>query len=208
MAMPEWWNEWWNSLTTLNQTFYAAAAFFSVFFLWQLIAAIVGLGSEEVDTADADVAGDVHHDFAAESAEAMDAFRLISIRSMISFLTLFTWGGALYLNWGMRRTTAIGYAVLWGLGGMVTVALILYGLRKLAQRGTSDLATCVGERGTVYLDIPEDGAGEVRVPVSGMLSHVRARCAGGRPLKAGVAVRVVRRLDQTTVEVEPVAENQ
>lgn len=205
--MPESWTQWWNSLTTLNQTFYAAAAFFSIFFLWQLIAALVGLGGGEADASDADVAGDVHDDFAAESAEAMDAFRLISIRSMISFLTLFTWGGALYLNWGMRPTTAIGYAVLWGLGGMFAVALILYGLRKLAQRGTSDLATCVGQRGIVYLDIPEDGAGEVRVPVSGILSHVRARTADGKSLKAGVAVRVVRRLDQTTVEVEPIGEN-
>ncbi len=37
--------EWWNALTTLNQVFYVLAGFFSLIFAWQLISALIGLGS-------------------------------------------------------------------------------------------------------------------------------------------------------------------
>ena len=41
---------WWESLTTLNQWFYGVAAFFGVLFLWQMVMAFFGLGTEtEVD---------------------------------------------------------------------------------------------------------------------------------------------------------------
>lgn len=194
--------EWWNNLTELNKVFYCAAAFFSVFFLWQLVAVLMGLGGEGGEVEDVDVAEDFEPGAEAEAAEAVASFKLLSIRSIISFFTLFTWGGALYLNWGEPLPTAMGYSVIWGLAGMVGVALIFWGLRKLARAGTSDLRTCVGKRGTVYLDIPEDGLGEVRVTVSGVISYVKARSADGKELKAGTPVRVVRQLDQTRVEVE------
>lgn len=207
--MPEWLTEWWNRLTPLNQGFYVAAAFFSVFFLWQLIAALLGLGGEGADVDEIDVAEDFEPAAGADAAEAVASFKLLSIRSIISFCTLFTWGGALYLDLGKEQpTTAIGYSVLWGLGGMFAVALVFYGLRRLTQRGTSDIRTSVGKRGSVYLDIPEDGVGEVRVSVSGVLSHVKARAADGMELKAGTPVRVVRRLNQTTVEVEKIEEKE
>jgi len=214
MVMPEWFTNWWNSLTLLNQVFYGAAAFFGVFFLWQLVAALIGMSGEEVDVGEADVGdvdvGDVDVGDADEfeAAESIASFKLLSIRSIISFFTLFTWGGALYLNWGYPRQTAITYSVLWGLAGMFSVALIFWGLRKLTKAGTSDLRTCVGKPGTVYLDIPEDGMGEVRVTVSGVISYVKARSADGKELRAGTRIRVVRRLGQTTVEVEPIEEEE
>jgi hypothetical protein len=225
--------EWWNSLTQLNQIFYAAAAFFSVFFLWQLAAALIGLGghgedvdhggyAEHVDQVDhveyaghGDYVGDSDYDSAydnfehgteADAAETGVTFRLLSIRSILTFFTLFTWGGALYLNRGEPPSTAMTYSVIWGLAGMFSIAFIFYGLRKLTKTGTSDLRTCIGKRGTVYLNIPEGGQGEIRAPVSGVVSHVKARSSYGKELRAGTPVRVVRRLDQTTVEVEPVEE--
>ena len=207
--MPEWFSNWWNSLTPLNQTFYGAAGFFGILFLWQLVAALIGM-SGEADVGEVDF-GDVHdvdYDAGAEAAESIASFKVLSIRSIISFFTLFTWGGALYLNWGYPRQTAITYSVLWGLAGMFSVALIFWGLRKLTKAGTSDLRTCIGKPGTVYLDIPEDGMGEVRVTVSGVVSYVKARSADGKELKAGTPIRVVRRLDQTTVEVVPVEEEE
>jgi len=213
--MPEWFSSWWNGLTPLNQTFYGAAAFFSVFFLWQLVAALIGLGGDEVDVGEADVGdvdvGDVDEfepGAEADAAEAVASFKLLSIRSIISFFTLFTWGGALYLNWGEPPSTAIGYSVLWGLAGMFSVALVFWGMRKLTKAGTSNLRTCIGKPGTVYLDIPEDGMGEVRVTVSGVISYVKARSADGKELEAGTPVRVVRRLGKTTIEVESVEEEE
>ncbi len=213
--MAEWWRsltqEWWNTLTALNKCFYGAAAFFSIFFLWQMLAALIGWGGEE---GEADVVEEVDEvevvdqDVEAGSAEAATSFRLFSIRAMITFFTLFTWGGALYLDQDVPLAAAIGYSVMWGLAGMFAVALIIWGLRKLTKSETSDLKTCVGRTGTVYLDIPKEGPGEVRVSVSGAVSYVKARSVEGKRLKAGTRVRVVRQLDQTTVEVEPVEQEE
>jgi hypothetical protein len=202
--------DWWKNLSQLNQVFFAAAAFFSVFFLWQLIAALTGIGGGESDVEGVDVAEDFDHGFEADAAEAAASFKLLSIRSVISFFTLFSWAGALYLYWGrsISPAMAMAYSLLWGLAGMFGVALVFYVLRKLSRAETGDIRTCIDEQGTVYLDIPADGEGEVRVPVSGVLSHVKARSTEGKELKSGTPVRVTRLLDKTSVEVEPVDQDE
>lgn len=212
--MGDWWKnvigEWWEGLSTLNMTFYGFAAFFSIFFVWQLLAAIVGWGGDEADGGapdELDIAEDADIDVdEGDVGQSTVSFRLFSLRGLITFFTLFTWGGALYLNQGTPVVAAMWYSVLWGVAGMVAVALVIYALRKLTLAGTMDLKTCVGTNGTVYLTIPRGGVGEVRVTVSGTVTYVKARSADGRQIKAGTRVHVVRRVDQTQVEVRPLNE--
>lgn len=209
-------NEWWNNLTQLNQAFYGGAAFFSVFFVWQLISAFMGLDTDsdaEVDVdADAGDGDQAYDDFddgtESDAGETTMAFKLLSVRSIVTFFTLFAWGGALYLNRGDAPARAMGLSAIWGLAGMLSVALFFFLLPKLAHTGTKSLKTAVGTQGSVYLNIPENGSGEIRVTVSGHMSHVRARGAGGKAFGAGARVRVVRQLDQTTVEVAALDEGE
>ena len=84
------------------------------------------------------------------------------------------------------------------------MALLLNWFRRLTESGTKRLVSCVGRRGTVYLDIPAEGYGEIRVTVSGVMSHVKARGKEGVKINAGMPARVLRMLDSATVEVEPV----
>jgi hypothetical protein len=119
---------------------------------------------------------------------------------------LFTWGAALYLGEGRSSGGAIALATLWGLAGMLAIAVLLHWLPRLADSGAKDIASSVGQLGTVYLDIPANGAGQVRVMVSGVLSHVEARGVGGAAIKAPDRVRIVRQLDAKLVEVEPLTE--
>jgi hypothetical protein len=209
---------WWDSLTAVNRGFFCAAAFFSVFFLWQMIAALIGLddeggddmadGSDFETDIDADLDADLD-DFDAgadaDSSATVVAFKLLSIRAIVTFCTLFTWGSALYLSRGDGIARAMGVSALWGLAGMGCVALLLALLPKLAHTGTKRIASSLGAQGTVYLDIPEDGQGEVRVSVSGVVSFVKARCVDGRPLKSGTPVTVKRILDESTVEVDAIS---
>ena len=218
--------DWWASLTTVNQVFYAAAIFFSVLFLWQLIAVLVGLaggeeaevhGAGEADLAGADIEAD--HDFApgehpefehgaqVDGTETMVAFKLLSLRSIMAFCTLFTWAGALYLNQKKPLSTALSYSVAWGLAAMLVVAALFYLMRRLTESGTPRLSTCVGTRGVVYLAIPPGGVGEVRVTVSGAVTHVKARGAGGAEIPPGTPVRVRRIVAPHIIEVEPLAED-
>lgn len=211
--------QWWAGLTTVNQWFYVVSAFFSVFFVWQMIMAIVGLGGGEDVDVDADVdadvdvdvdvdadadAGDGDHDAHAHGDSTVAAFKLLSVRSLLAFCTLFAWAGALYQSQGFTLTKSMGLAVLWGLGAMLIVAKVLHWLLGLTESGTSDLATCVDSRGTVYLNIPANGQGEVRITVSGALSLVKARGAGGQAIQPGTPVRVVQLAGPRLVEVEPV----
>ncbi len=90
---------------------------------------------------------------------------------------------------------------------LILIALVFHWMRKLTETGNLDLNTCVGRQGTVYLDIQEGMLGEVRVNVSGVATHVKARTADSKELKAGVPVTVTRVLDQSTVEVRPDEQN-
>ncbi len=207
--------EWWRGLETVTQWFYGAAAFFSAIFLWQFIMSLIGLsGAEDVDV-DVDIDADVDLDIddleassASDAADSVAAFRLLSIRAVLAFLTLFFWAAAMHHDAGTSLTRAIAYGTFWGLGAFAVVALALNLMRKLAETGNPRLQTCVGTRGTVYLDIPADGTGEARVSVSGVVSHVKARSADGKPLKAGTPIQVLRTLGPTTIEVKPVEENE
>ena len=207
-------NEWWNSLDSLNQWFYGTAVFFSVIFLWQFISSLIGLGGEaDVDVdADIDAEGldldDIEAHSLEEAGQSAAAFKVLSLRAILAFCTMFTWAGAMYLNTGLSVDRSILYALLWGCGGWVVVVLLVNWMRKLAETGTPQLATCVGDNGVVYLDVPDGGRGEIRVMVSGAMAHVRARSADGKAISAGAAIRVVRLADHTTVEVEPAGKNQ
>lgn len=212
--------EWWAGLTTINQVFYGLAAFFGTLFVWQFIATLLGLSGESDADAGGDVDADVdmdadvdttydqfEHSAEADAAETMAAFKMLSIRSVIAFFTLFSWAGALYLDTGESPTTAMIYATIWGTVGMLIVALMLSWMRKLTETGTRNLNTCVGTMGEVYLDIPEGGVGEVRVTVSGQVSYIKARAAGGAAVASRTPIRVVRKLNQGTIEIKPVEED-
>lgn len=150
-----------------------------------------------------DAAGYGHDgDSGSHDDAGLQTFRLLSIRSLLAFGTLFSWAGALYSGQGGPLAWAMVRALLWGFTGMLVVAAFFWMLPRLTEEGTARLGSAVGETGTVYIDIPEDGVGQVRVTVSGALSFVHARARNNQRLSAGTSVRVVRLLDESTIEVE------
>ncbi len=217
--MTEW--TWWQELAPLSQWLYSGAAFFSILFLWQLVGAILGLmdgdsidahhvdlgsdGRPDFGHAGDDIGAGAGHDGIIDHGSVAD-FKLISLRSLLAFFTLFFWAGALYTSNGMAPFWGLSYAVLWGGAAMAGVATAFYVLRKLVETGTPNIATCVGTRGVVYMDIPSGGQGEIRALVSGAISCVKARSVSGEAIKAGTPVRVLRAVSTTTVEVEPVTQ--
>jgi len=203
--------------------YWGVAAFFSVLFLWQLIATLLGGigGTEHIeaggtdvhadmgaadhdvgghDVAGHDVAGHAGHE-AGTAVESVATFKLLSVRSITAFGLLFGWAGVLYLRTGTGQNTTLLYSVLWGVVGMLIVSAIFYFLMRMTETGTRRLATALGQPGTVYMDIPAGGAGQIRVMISGAVSFVSARVAGGEALKAGAPVVVKRIIGPNTVEV-------
>ena len=198
-------------MAVITQVFYVAAAFFSVIFIWQFVASLIGLSGGEMD-----VDGAVDADFdidavdaadaagAGDAIDSLDAFRLFSIRAILAFCTLFFWAGAMYLDQRVYRPLALAYAFGWGLAGWFVVTLLVNWMRKLAETGNPQIASCVGTRGAVYMDIPADGIGKVRVTVTGAMSMVDARSEGRVAIEAGTAVEVLSIIDDFTVEVRAI----
>lgn len=208
---------WWTNLSSLNQGFFVAAIFFSTIFLWQFISSFSALAGDAVGDGDAgDIDADLDGDIDLADADTdangealqedagLATFRLLSLRSVLAFGTLFSWAGALYLQNTPFATLALVRALLWGLAGMVVVAFFFWALPRLTEEGTARLDTAIGQSAQVYLDIPEDGVGQVKVLVGGMVSFVKARAKTGQRLSAGTVVRVVGTLDNSVLVVEPI----
>lgn len=202
-------------LALLPEMYWGAALCFSALFGWQLLAAIFGHvgGTEHIDAAAAHDVSIAGHDFTAahhlhegsiQGADSVASFKLLSVRSVTAFGLLFGWAGVLYMRQEPPRSQniVILYSILWGGAGMVLTSLIFYFLARMVETGNRRLVTCLGQRGTVYMDIPAGGAGQIKVMVSNAVSFISARTPGGEALKAGTPVVVKRLLDASTVEVE------
>lgn len=200
---------WWLGLSFLNKAFAVSAVTFTVLFLWQILAVIIGLDTDAhspdaggIDHGGLDHAGDSGGDHSAGHGADAVTLTFVSIRSGIAFGTLFSWAGTLYLASGTPAVLAILYSAVWGLIAMFAVAFMLYWLLRQQEWGNASVWTAIGEQGSVYMDIPDHGTGKIRVLVSGAISFVNARSLDGNRLDAGTKVRVVGVVNDNTVEVE------
>ena len=207
-------------LELLREIYWGAALFFTAIFVWQLLATLFGHvgAADQADVSGAADATGAHdavgaHDAAGghgaqeaniHAADSVASFKLLSIRSVVAFGVLFGWAGVLYQRAKTPQNWTMLYSILWGLVGMLIVASIFYFLRRMTETGTPRIETSVGQRSTVYMDIPAGGTGKVRTVVSNTVSFVSARTASGEALAAGTPVVVKRVLDSSTVEVDKV----
>jgi hypothetical protein len=194
-------NTWWSALTPLNHWFFIAAAFFSVFLIWQLIMSLAGLGGGET-VLDSHAEAAWEHHSPDDAAQTVVAFKLLSVRSILAFFTLFSWGGGLYMSRGVTVLPSLLYAVLWGVAAMLIVSGMMYMLRHLTDTGTMQVGSCLGRTAAVYLNIPAGGDGEVRVMCSGTMTHLKARMADGSAVKAGTNVKIAKITGPNSVEVQ------
>lgn len=192
---------WWTTLQPVNQWFFVAAGFFTVFFLIQLVMSLAGLSSGDTDL-DTHIGSTLSHDMPHDAQDSVEAFKLLSVRSVLAFFTLFTWAGGLYMSRGIPQTLALIYALGWGLVAMILVSLLLHMLRRMSETGNLRIGSCVGSSATVYLNIPKGGIGEIRVMCGGIITMVKARANDGGAIPAGTPVKVLRMLGDNSVEVQ------
>ena len=194
---------WWEGISTLNRVFVCSAVVFTLLFVWQLIMTILGVdshggghpGDAEIHSGSESPIHYEVHNFGG------DAFTLISTRSILAFGTLFSWSGALYLADGTPILFTLFYSLIWGTLAMLGVSLILHFLLRMQEQGNASAWWALGEKGTVYINIPVDGSGKVRLMVRGVMSIVNARSQNGSPIIEGTRVKVVNVVNPNTVEV-------
>lgn len=218
----EWFSSWWNDLELVEQVLYCIAIPSSLVLVIQTIIMLLGIGHgsegfNPSDTSgmdggfDSDVSGDgtldtdmPYHDI--NSPADIADFRLLSVQSVIAFLTIFSWSGITAISSGMPEWAAMLLAAVLGFGAMFLVAKIIQWSSKLAQNGNFNIKNILGESGTVYIPIPEKGKGTGKVNIScgERFMEFDAVTEEQETLKTGEAIRVVDIVGTGTLVVEKI----
>lgn len=222
----EWFSSWWNNLKMVEQVLYCIAIPASLILVIQTVIMLLGFGHggesfnpsdtsgfDAPDSFDADVSADLpvdgssdmdlsHHDISNPSDLA--DFRLLSVQSVIAFLTIFSWSGITAISNGMVEWAALLLAAVLGFGAMFIVAKVIQWSSKLAQNGTFNVKNLLGESGTVYIPIPEKGKGMGKINIScgERFMEYDAITEEQEMLKTGEPVTVVDIIGGSTLVVE------
>ncbi|MDE7281506.1 MAG: NfeD-like protein [Ruminiclostridium sp.] len=225
----EWFSLWWNDLRLVEQVLYCIAIPASLILVIQTVIMLLGLGHggegfNPSDTSgfdapdiDMDTSVDLPSDGSFNTNTDVDLsnhdinnpadladFRLLSVQSVIAFLTIFGWSGITAISNGMADWAGLLLAAVLGLGAMFIVAKVIQWSSKLAQNGTFNVKNLLGESGTVYIPIPEKGKGMGKINIScgERFMEYDAITEEQEMLKTGEQVTVVDIIGGSTLVVE------
>ena len=154
--------------------------------LLRLVMMIIGL--DHGDTPDSGV--DLDHDGSVDAPDGNIGMKLLSLQSIAGFFTMFGLVGLGLLQvkagpiWSLLGALAAGLITAW------VTAMIFYQMRRLQSEGTMVIQDAIGQIGSVYLTIPEQGTGVVSVAVKGTLRSLDAMSETGQRIPTGAMVRV------------------
>ena len=137
-------------------------------------------------------AGDHAHGAHVGHESLSHGLHLFSVRALTAGAALFGVTGWFATRAGWPSVVAFVAAVVFGLAGMVGVAMALRAMTRFESDGTLRVANAIGLDGTVHLRVPAagDGVGKVMLTVQGRLMELPA-VSSGPELPTGTAVTVV-----------------
>ena len=147
--------------------------------------------------------GDMDGDLADHGGDG--AFNMFSILSILAFFMGAGWMGlTCRIDWDLNSMVSAAAATGFGFVLMLMASGLMAFARKLSRTVSYDTATAVGRTATVYMTIPEKGAGKgkIQVSVSGRLKTMDAISIGPR-IGEFSSVTVVSARDDGTFIVEP-----
>lgn len=181
----------------------------------QFVLTLVGLGdpglelSDDIpDSADADLADVDLGDGDAGHADAHDSswlFSVISFRTLIAAATFFGLTGMAAASGNLPLTAQMLISISSGLVAMFGVHWLMRSFYRLSQSGTLRVSNTIGKTATVYIPIPEAGAGQgkVQLKVQDRLEELPAVNETATSLSTGAKVVVVGVINGNTVQVKP-----
>lgn len=156
----------------------------AVFLIWTVLS-LTGLG-------DHGALGDVTAgDFSYTGHASDGGFNTISLQGISAFALMFGLVGLAILRNGGATWLAYGGAIGVGVMTVWLISRMFKGMIKMQADGTLRIRNAIGQEGTVYLTIPDEGSGQVQVTVQGALRVLEARSANHTKIPTGERVRVV-----------------
>ncbi len=167
--------EWWSSLTEVQQLLWGLAIPFTLLFVLQMGVALF-IGVDE---------GDGGGDYGNGEGSAT----FFTFRNAVIFFLGFSWGGLACIEAGI----SIVWSVLIGLFMVALNLLLLKGLATLNESGNLNLENTVGKQAIVSISIPGQfgGCGKVSISFQGRLEELEA-VTEREKITRGQTVKVVR----------------
>jgi membrane protein implicated in regulation of membrane protease activity len=182
--------------TALEYFFMACAVVGGILFLFRLALFFLGGGDTEVDVDTPGSEGGFQ--------DSDSSFQFLSIQGLSAFFLMFGLVGLALLREGVQEIVSSIAAVAAGLFTVWVVSQIFVQMKKLQSDGTLKMENAIDQEGTVYLTIPENGTGQVRVPVQGGLRIFDAVSADHQKIPTGTSIRVVKIVSGKVLVVEKI----
>lgn len=115
----------------------------------------------------------------------------LSLQSIAGFFTMFGLVGMGLLQIGSSEIVSLLGALGAGVLTAWATGMIFLQMRRLQSEGTMVITNAIGQVGSVYLTIPEQGSGVVTVTVQGAQRSLDAVSEHGQRIPTGSMVRVV-----------------
>lgn len=203
-------SQWWGGIGDFEKIFWVFAFPSTAVFILQVIMTFVGLG-DHGDTLDSmeempqELTDVDMGDSAGEFLDFKYNFKLVTIRSVITFFTVFSWTGIVATTSGIGDIATVIIALGLGFIMMVIVSYIYYFLTKFVEDGTMDTMNALNKEGLVYLSIPRrrEGNGKVEVVVQGALRLLDA-ATDGEAIPTGSKVAVIGIVENQLLIVEKI----
>jgi len=186
------------SLNGIEKTFLLCALIGSTLFLIRTVLFFIGGDADSEVDGDFDFDGDIDFDGDVDVSDishidSAASFHIFSLHGITGFFMMF---GLVGLAMSRESNLSAAISVLGGLvAGVFTmwlVAKIFMSMKKLQSDGTLNLNNAIGQEGTVYLNIPAEGTGKVRVVVQERLKIFNAVSAKKEEIKTGENIKVLK----------------
>lgn len=190
-------SSWWSGLDLLSKIYWLVTIPFSTLFVIELVMTFLGAGS---DSGGFDASGDA--DTSIDIDEGI-SFQLITLKNLVAFFTIFGWIGLACIDSKHSTTSTIIISSISGLLMMVLMASIYYFMGKLTETGNLEINRAIGEKATVYLQIPakRHGAGKIQIKLQG-LRTIDAMTDEDEPIATGALCEVVGILTEDVLLVK------
>ena len=205
---------WWEGLSAMLKVLYCIAIPSTLLLIIQTILTLTGFGEGgaganpsdtsgldlEVDGVDASM--DTEIDLEMDGADAdIGTLRLFTFQGIVAFSTTFAWVAICLVKGGMQSAPALLLGGLCGAAIMYVVAKLRQVSAKLAENGTFDIKSAIGESAQVYVMIPGGGesGGKITLTLSARFVELNAITEGTESISAGSVVRVTDVVGDTVV---------
>lgn len=187
--------EFFDGMSTFEQTYWIIALIGSVIFIIILI--MIFLGGDM----DSDMEMD-GTDFEADDGGV--GFQFFTLKNLVAFFTIFGWTGVVCTDYNLSNGLTLVIAIIAGLLMMVVTSSLFYFMHRLAESGTLQIKNALGVIGDVYLPIGANRSktGKVQIKVQGSLRELEALTDENEDLPTGAVVKVIEIISTELLLVE------